>query len=69
MCSGELWNDDQLLEVEAEGDDVFGERGQVVFVAVTGFLDEPVRANPVVFVYLSLGVFVDGAPTTISQTV
>jgi len=43
---GKFWNDDKLLEFEAQRYDLFAERRQVVLVAVARLLDEPVRAKP-----------------------
>ena len=42
----EFWNDDEFLELEAQRDDLFAKRRQVVLVAVARFLAEPVRAKP-----------------------
>ena len=45
-CRSKFRNDDKLLEFEAQRDDLFAERRQVVLVAVARLLDQPVGAKP-----------------------
>jgi hypothetical protein len=44
--SGERWNDEELLEFEAQCNDLLAEHGEVVLVAVARFFDQSARAKP-----------------------
>jgi len=43
---GEFWNDDELLEFEAQSNDLLAEHGEVVLVAVPHFLEQAVLVKP-----------------------
>ena len=44
MCR-EGWDEVELLQLEAEGDDLFSERGEVVLVGVADPLDQAVNTK------------------------
>ena len=40
---GQFWNDEEVFELESEGNDLTAENGQVVLVAAVGLLDQAVH--------------------------